>query len=366
MTVTHEPPATPPVRVTLPWVESPFFERELDRRRRTLTPEQLEMAETYHRDGYLALPGIVPGELCDQVRAECEPFFEEQWSIENRRIQDAWTRGARSVRDLALFEPVLDLLRVLYERRPIPFQTLDFKWGTEQSGHSDSIHFSCLPARYMCGIWVALEDVGPDNGPLFYYPGSHRLPEIGMHDLGEPVDSANYADFEEYERQLMAETGIEPREYHAKKGDALVWCSNIVHGGRPVRAEGTTRWSQVTHVYFEDCVYYTPVFSDVPCGELMLKSVVDLATLEPVEHRLYGRPVRVHPLPSGRSRVSAPPPGTPPEPAGGTADEAAELRGELSRARAELAELRSSASFRVGHAALEPLRRLRRAVASER
>ena len=29
----------------------------------------------------------------------------------------------------------------------------------------------------MCGVWVALEDITEDNGPLHYYPGSHRLPD---------------------------------------------------------------------------------------------------------------------------------------------------------------------------------------------
>ena len=40
------------------------------------------------------------------------------------------------------------------------------------------------PPGFMCGVWVALEDMDMDNGPLVYYPGSHRLPEVTMQELG--------------------------------------------------------------------------------------------------------------------------------------------------------------------------------------
>ena len=33
-----------------------------------------------------------------------------------------------------------------------------------------------MPEGFMCGVWVALEDMDMDNGPLVYYPGSHQLP----------------------------------------------------------------------------------------------------------------------------------------------------------------------------------------------
>jgi ectoine hydroxylase-related dioxygenase (phytanoyl-CoA dioxygenase family) len=38
------------------------------------------------------------------------------------------------------------------------------------------MHFHSAPAGFMCGLWIALEDVRPEAGPLIYYPGSHRSP----------------------------------------------------------------------------------------------------------------------------------------------------------------------------------------------
>ncbi len=161
---------------------------------------------------------------------------------------------------------------MLYGRRPIPFQTLDFKLGTQQALHSDAIHFTCLPARYMCGVWVALEDVDEGNGPLLYYPGSHRVSDLSPYDVGLSVEEQRFDRHESVWHELMNDLGLEPVEYHAKKGDVLIWSSNILHGGKRVTREGSTRWSQVTHYYFENCIYYSPIYSDLFAGEYHLRA----------------------------------------------------------------------------------------------
>jgi len=251
---------------------------------------------------------------------------------------------------------------VLYEREPIPFQTLNFQVGTEQHAHADAVHFSCIPPRYMCGVWVALEPTDSENGPLFYYPGSHRLPELTMYDLGQTLEEVRYDQYEEFQYRLMEELGIEPVEFHAEKGDAFLWASNIVHGGRPVREAGRTRWSQVSHYYFEGGIYYTPVFSDPVTGRLLLKEIVDLKTMEPVAHSHNGRPLSVTKLSDGLCRVSFAAEGNE-VPAD---EELLRVRRELETSRAALAateraldDAYRSASYRLGHALLEPARRLR-------
>jgi 8-oxo-dGTP pyrophosphatase MutT (NUDIX family) len=289
-----------------------------------------------------------------------QPRFEEPEVIQLRRVQDAWNQGAPSVRELATFAPIQELLGLLYGRKPIPFQTLDFKWGSQQPGHSDSLHFSCLPARFMCGVWVALEDAHEANGPLFYYPGSHKLPEATVYDLGRTVRDPRYPQYEAFQRELMEELGIEPVEFHARKGSVLIWSSNIVHGGQPVTAEGSTRWSQVTHYYFEDCIYYTPYLSEIPTGELFLKDIVDLNTLEPVDHSYDGRPLVVSPLANGRSRLSMDADAATLDDGAAHREQVVALEAQLRAAHSELDRLRRSRSFRLGNAMLEPLRALRK------
>ena len=101
---------------------------------------------------------------------------------DERRVQDAWV-VSESVRSIATAPAVIELLRATYGREPLPFQTLNFRVGSEQRPHSDAMHFNSEPPGFMCGLWIALEDIGPDQGPLVYYPGSHRLAEVTRGDV---------------------------------------------------------------------------------------------------------------------------------------------------------------------------------------
>lgn len=339
----------------MPWVESPDFEAELAARASTLSEEQRQVALELHVNGYAVLRQAVPLELCDLVREQVDPLFEEEYAQRERRVPDAWRREAASVRELALFEPIQACLRAVYGRRPIPFQTLNFKWGTQQGFHSDSVHFTSMPDRFMCGVWVALQDVDESCGPLAYYPGSHRIPQLMTF---EPGDSpSRYSLLESVRLNLAERVGGEPVEFHAKKGDALIWTSNVLHGGRPIRQEGSTRWSQVTHYYFEDCVYFQPIYSDALSGRVKLMNIIDLNTLEPVPQRYNGLDVAVQTLPDGRAHLTI---------GDGQGLEWPEqsrvqsLEAQLADARSECEDLRRSRSFRIGQAVLAPVRWARR------
>jgi len=348
-------------RMNVPWVESPFFEREFGERKERLTPQQRESATRFHEDGYLEMRGLVPHELCDRVREQVLPLWDDE-AKQRGRVADGWKRGAEATRELAVLEPVQEMLRTLYDRRPIPFQTLTFQHGTQQRGHTDFIHFNSFPARFMCGIWVALEDVDHENGPLFYYPGSHRLSQVDIFDLGILSDESwnrRYQAYEDFEEELMEQLGFKAVEFHAKKGDALIWSSNIVHGGMPVLRDGSTRWSQVTHVLFDDCIYYQPHSSDVPLGELTLLDITDMNTLESVPHRYYGHALTTVRLENGRSRVFMEDPRYPDistlqRELADTKAQFADTKAQLASTDTRLKSIQGSRSWRV----TKPLRRL--------
>lgn len=270
-----------------PWVESPFFEWHLSNM--DISSSREELARSYRRDGYLALPFDLPDfeQTAQRIVRNLAPRYGGE-----RRLQDAWTFDD-DVRRIAVHEPILDVLRFLYGREPIPFQTLNFPIGTEQPLHCDAAHFNSVPERFMCGVWVALEDVDSDNGPLEYVPGSHRLPCYHYSELGVVgSEDRGRSERDVYGRlwqALPGAAGLSRKTLEVPQGRAIIWAANLLHGGIPQRDRQRSRHSQVTHYYFEDCLYYTPILSDPYFGRIKYRRIRDIRDGRSVENRYGGR-----------------------------------------------------------------------------
>ena len=291
--------------MNMPWVDSPFFEQTFSQL--NLDNETRKLVKQFAEQGYviiddLGIENIT--EIIDSIVKDLTPIYGEKGKIKSAwiyhdRIQDAWTFH-QDVKKIASAPQIINLLKILYQREPIPFQTLNFRFGTEQSTHSDSIHFSSVPARFMCGVWVALEDIDANNGPLHYYPGSHKLPIFELNDLGitgsyqnKPYDI--YPVYEEFLQSLIEDNGLKKVELYVKKGQALIWAANLLHGGSKVLDKNRTRYSQVTHYYFSDCMYYIPLLSDPFISRIHFKEVKNIITEEVVNHIYNGDKIKINP-----------------------------------------------------------------------
>jgi ectoine hydroxylase-related dioxygenase (phytanoyl-CoA dioxygenase family) len=136
----------------------------------------------------------------------------------------------------------------------LPCQTLNFIHGSQQDVHQDVVHLTPFPPGMMCGVWVALEDVHPDSGPLVVYPESHRLPRLYTRTV--PVDKVRdnqWVKFvEKYSPRLaglIAQAGLEPIYYTPEVGSVLIWHENLAHGGSPRKNDALTRKSMVSHYF---------------------------------------------------------------------------------------------------------------------
>src|SRR5947207_1847885 len=202
----------------------------------TVTPSGQER-DRFERDGFLvAGETACPPDVIDGIVEDLDGLYEGEGRKEQgvffhkRRIQDAW-RISDNVRAVALSARVRNLLIGLYGREPLAFQTLNFRYGSEQAVHSDTIHFNSKPAGFMCGVWVALEDIDLENGPLVYYPGSHALPELTMEDAGAESRQEDYPRYERFVADMIEQRGFEPAYGTLRKGQAIVWPANLLHGG---------------------------------------------------------------------------------------------------------------------------------------
>jgi hypothetical protein len=61
-----------------------------------------------------------------------------------------------------------------------------------------------------------------------------------------------------------------------------------LHGGSRQTDPTLTRWSQVTHYFFDDCIYYTPAFSDEAIGQLALRNLVSVSDQTPKPNTYLG------------------------------------------------------------------------------
>jgi hypothetical protein len=263
----------------------------------TADPDRRAEADRFHRDGVVPVRGAVPLDLIEAARAA----LERSPALRNHdRWQDAW-RVVPEVRRLACHPPLLEWLRFLYDREPIPFQTLDFRQGTTQRTHRDDAHFDSVPTGFMCGVWIALEEVGAQQGPVRYYAGSQRTSTADeMAAACDPNGNFSYEQYEEVVAQGLAE--LHPSDFLAAPGDALIWAAGVAHGGAPLADSTSTRWSQVTHYFFEDCVYITPRRDGSDRTTVVLREpLIDIGTGRAVPHRPNGGPLRVIRVPGGEA-----------------------------------------------------------------
>lgn len=218
-------------------------------------------------DGYMILPRFFDDAGIEAINSSLDDLIDRGEASTNprdrSRIMNPFLQSSE-VSDALADPELLRLLSFTLGKEVRLFQGMHFFVGSQQDAHSDFFHMSTEPIGYLIVIWVALEDVSPGSGPVYYYPGSHRLPYLMSEDLearSGPFFVAKGKD-EEYSRRLLAaveQAGIEPVEFLAEKGDVLVWHANLVHGGNAIGRNGATRRSLVAHYFARDVLCYHEV-----------------------------------------------------------------------------------------------------------
>lgn len=210
---------------------------------------------SFARDGYLILdvfdfdPDAVVSAFSGRIKGAS-------------RVTDAWRREP-PIRALANHPKILATLADLFGRDMAPFQTLNFDRGTQQPVHTDSMFFDTEPAGFMAGVWVALEDIDEDSGPLVFYPGSHQLARLTPQSVGVVAGKGFLYD-EHLTPHLLRNIerlGLRSQRAILKQGQALIWHANLAHGGAPIHDMSRTRLSQVTHYMARGCRYVQPISS---------------------------------------------------------------------------------------------------------
>lgn len=208
------------------------------------------------RWGFCVLQEQLPPTLVDQLKHELSTAIgkgELTWRPgSSDRIHGAHEK-LPSARAVWLYPAVLRFLEAYYKDTPCACQTLTYVNGSEQNAHQDSIHLTPYPNGFMCGVWVALEDVREDSGELFVYPGSHKAGSLRASPLGlHKIVNEDYSHYTVFDREILSlieENGYQRVVYRPKAGQILIWHENLIHGGSPRVDHDRTRLSVVSHYF---------------------------------------------------------------------------------------------------------------------
>lgn len=302
----------------VPIVESPFFEEIC--KGGYFTEEEEAIAVQLHSKGYAVLdfPDAEIHERAERIKNNLTPHFQPYvdgtktesptgMQINNTRFQDAFQID-KDVTAIATNERVIHLLDRLYGRKCFPFQTLNFRVGTQQHIHSDAVHFNSHPERFMCGVWVALEDITPENGPLKYHPGSHKFTHYYNAHIGYDVSrrsvQPHQALYHDIWNALVEKYNCPVEHFFAKKGQALIWSAHLLHGGEIVLDKSASRWSQVTHYFFENCSYFTPMMSNPFAGKILFRRPANIVARDYQRNYYLGIPQSLEYIRENLERVN--------------------------------------------------------------
>jgi len=249
----------------IPWMDKEVSREEIEKKLAgtDFSDETKNSIRAWKENGYIILPKFFDEKAIDSINAEIESLLagkKIEFTLGNK-IMFA-NKASELIKEITLKKELTGILDFLLGRKVIPFQTINFVTGSEQHAHSDSIHMTTYPLGYLIAIWVALEDVTEDAGPLSYYSGSHKLPyllndgyERGGNVFTVGADS-NYLKYEEKIGEVVKEKKLPKQIFTAKKGDVLIWHANLIHGGEKIARAGATRKSMVVHYFAEDVIKY--------------------------------------------------------------------------------------------------------------
>ncbi|MEO0897743.1 MAG: phytanoyl-CoA dioxygenase family protein [Bacteroidota bacterium] len=248
----------------LPWMDqlSSLEELENHPRFQQLHQPQQEQAKFWFENGYLIIKNCFSTEDIDRINSEIAFLLKEKNLRQKKdtRIFFAF-RHSDYLKDVVWRKDLVELMSLLTGMDMFPFQSLNFIKGSQQRAHSDSIHMTTFPMGYLTATWLALEDVDKDNGPLFYYPGSHRLPYVMNSDFDHGgsqyrIGSTANARYEDKMAEVIEQVGLERKTFEAKAGDLLIWHANLIHGGDPILDPSRSRKSMVVHYFGKEVICY--------------------------------------------------------------------------------------------------------------
>ena len=253
------------------WIDSPAAASHIADllQNGVISNEEAEALNRFREDGLVIFPAVFSGDYVENVCEELRNLYHDgkkyllrmpkgeiqhpdgPVNIPKSRLLDYYV-NSELARNMVLAPLITRFLQLIYGEPPLAFQSLLFTWGTEHSIHVDNTYIVANPQCTLTASWIALEDVVPGSGELAYYPGSHRHPlylfkGTRIEWLHQEDKKMAHLEYTRFLKERADNIDGEPKLFHAKKGDVMIWHSNLVHYGTEVKRPEQTRKSLLSH-----------------------------------------------------------------------------------------------------------------------
>jgi phytanoyl-CoA hydroxylase len=236
--------------------------------------------QQWDRDGYLILPRFFNDDIVDSINVLVDSLKDPQTrppGLAKRLVVDLLTGPLADqrlrlaqvpadalvgpvkfndlylesdiVRGCSLHPRLVPILTELLDGEPAICNSLNFIQGSQQTGHIDTWFMPPPVANKMVITSICLEDVHPDAGPLFYWPGSQQIPPYMFWAGRIKAINAELPKCMDYVNGAVKERGLTRQTFLGRKGDVFIWAAQLLHGGTPINDITRTRRSLVVHYW---------------------------------------------------------------------------------------------------------------------
>lgn len=206
--------------------------------------------EYYESHGYYIYRNLIPENLIDNILAlyqsdilpSKKPFFRQssnRWEPNKITEYGYAIDSFRDIHDYPEYPAFSDASKEIFcspqVRKALSeltgseehnlMQSMFFDLNTATPAHQDCYYLDSLPNGHLLAGWFALEDIRPEAGRFYVFPGTHRI----EFDLQEDEIISNYY-YQKKLNQYLEEHQDELKAPELKKGDVLFWNSRTVHG----------------------------------------------------------------------------------------------------------------------------------------
>ena len=163
---------------------------------------------------------------------------------------------------------ICSILNIFFNHKPKIIQSMYFEGNSVTGEHQDTYYLDADKIGGLTAVWVALEEIKPDAGRFFVYPGSHKIHIEKIKYYNQIL--SNHDLYIDELISICKKNNLTVKAPYLNKGDVLFWNSKTVHGSLNSQSINNSRSSITFHAIPENSkfLHWHKHFIDTPTDDL--------------------------------------------------------------------------------------------------